>query len=320
MGVALLLGIVLAIDATRYQLWDAWIIIAIVLWALGLAAGAAHRRVLHGARAASRGRGAEPRARCSPGCAPRPASAGSSGDRRRLRAARPRHDLQAVGVVTSLAAIRPDDGVNVALLVHVIGAMVLVGSARDGGHGAAARWRRRAAVLSRLGYFTLLAVGCRAGSLMRHRRRWIYSKETGTRSRSEPGLARASATSSPTSRRAPAARRADPRRHRRVPPMRAPAESRISRCRRVVGVASPPRCSPRSTSSPSGAYRPRGSRSRSTPAPRRRRSGGPTRAPAIPPVEEPRWPSDEVVSGGGSPCPAQRSPLSRRRLLTDASL
>lgn len=34
MGLALLLGVVLAIDADQYQLWDAWIIIAIVLWAL----------------------------------------------------------------------------------------------------------------------------------------------------------------------------------------------------------------------------------------------------------------------------------------------
>ena len=34
MGVALVLGIVLAIDSDSYQLWDAWIIIALVLWAL----------------------------------------------------------------------------------------------------------------------------------------------------------------------------------------------------------------------------------------------------------------------------------------------
>ena len=39
MGLALLLGIVLAIDADEYQLWDVWIIIAIVLWALMGAAG-----------------------------------------------------------------------------------------------------------------------------------------------------------------------------------------------------------------------------------------------------------------------------------------
>ena len=39
MGLALLLGIVLAIDADAYQLWDAWVIIGIVLWALMGAAG-----------------------------------------------------------------------------------------------------------------------------------------------------------------------------------------------------------------------------------------------------------------------------------------
>jgi hypothetical protein len=39
MGLALLLGIVLAIDADEYQLWDAWVIIAIVLWAAMGAAG-----------------------------------------------------------------------------------------------------------------------------------------------------------------------------------------------------------------------------------------------------------------------------------------
>jgi hypothetical protein len=39
MGLALLLGIVLAIDADAYQLWDAWVLIGIVLWALMGAAG-----------------------------------------------------------------------------------------------------------------------------------------------------------------------------------------------------------------------------------------------------------------------------------------
>ena len=34
LGLVLLLGIVLAIDSDDYQLWDAWVIIAIVLWAL----------------------------------------------------------------------------------------------------------------------------------------------------------------------------------------------------------------------------------------------------------------------------------------------
>jgi hypothetical protein len=39
MGLALVLGIVLAIDSDEYQLWDAWIIIAIVLWAMMGATG-----------------------------------------------------------------------------------------------------------------------------------------------------------------------------------------------------------------------------------------------------------------------------------------
>jgi len=34
MGLTLLLGIVLAIDADAFQLWDPWVIAAIVLWAL----------------------------------------------------------------------------------------------------------------------------------------------------------------------------------------------------------------------------------------------------------------------------------------------
>jgi hypothetical protein len=40
MGLALLLGIVLAIDSDEFQLWDGWIIAAVILWALGAAAGA----------------------------------------------------------------------------------------------------------------------------------------------------------------------------------------------------------------------------------------------------------------------------------------
>jgi hypothetical protein len=34
MGLTLLLGIVLAIDSDDYQLWDIWVILALVLWAL----------------------------------------------------------------------------------------------------------------------------------------------------------------------------------------------------------------------------------------------------------------------------------------------
>ncbi len=38
-GLALLLGIALAIDLDDYQVWDAWILASIVLWAIGGAAG-----------------------------------------------------------------------------------------------------------------------------------------------------------------------------------------------------------------------------------------------------------------------------------------
>ena len=38
-GLALLLGIALAIDLDAYQVWDAWILVSIVLWTIGGAAG-----------------------------------------------------------------------------------------------------------------------------------------------------------------------------------------------------------------------------------------------------------------------------------------
>jgi uncharacterized membrane protein len=38
-GLALLFGIALAIDLDDYQVWDVWILVSIVLWAIGGAAG-----------------------------------------------------------------------------------------------------------------------------------------------------------------------------------------------------------------------------------------------------------------------------------------
>jgi uncharacterized membrane protein len=38
-GVALLLGIVLAIDLDQYQPWDVWILVSIALWVIGAATG-----------------------------------------------------------------------------------------------------------------------------------------------------------------------------------------------------------------------------------------------------------------------------------------
>ena len=39
MGLVLLVGIVLAIDSEDYQLWDAWVLIALALWALSAFVG-----------------------------------------------------------------------------------------------------------------------------------------------------------------------------------------------------------------------------------------------------------------------------------------
>jgi uncharacterized membrane protein len=38
-GIVLLLGVALAIDLDDYQPWDAWILVSIVLWAIGAATG-----------------------------------------------------------------------------------------------------------------------------------------------------------------------------------------------------------------------------------------------------------------------------------------
>ena len=74
-----------------------------------------------------------------------------------------------------LAAIRPDDW-NFPLLLHVLGAMLLVGGLttavrRSGSAGAATR------TLSRLGFWALLVVAFPAWWLMRIAAQWIYDKE-----------------------------------------------------------------------------------------------------------------------------------------------
>jgi len=78
--------------------------------------------------------------------------------------------------VTVLAAIRPDD-INVALLVHVLGAMVLVGALVTAATAGIVGWRDEAATLRRLSYKTLLFVAFPAFIVMRIGAEWIYSKE-----------------------------------------------------------------------------------------------------------------------------------------------
>ena len=73
-----------------------------------------------------------------------------------------------------LAAIRPDDW-NVPLLLHVLGAMILVGATLTS--ASALAFARGDARILRLGYWSLLIVGLPSYVLMWGGGHWIYSKE-----------------------------------------------------------------------------------------------------------------------------------------------
>lgn len=75
-----------------------------------------------------------------------------------------------------LAAIRPDD-VNFPLLLHVLGAMLLVGGLTSAVIGFLAGWGRDAATLSRFGFRSLLFVAFPAWWLMRIAGEWTASNE-----------------------------------------------------------------------------------------------------------------------------------------------
>ena len=75
-----------------------------------------------------------------------------------------------------LAAIRPDDW-NFPLLMHVFGAMILVGGLVTAVTALLLGWRRDSGWYSRLGFWALLAISLPAWFLMRIGGQWIYSKE-----------------------------------------------------------------------------------------------------------------------------------------------
>jgi hypothetical protein len=77
--------------------------------------------------------------------------------------------------MTMLATIRPDD-VDLALSVHVIGAIVLVGGLVTTVSAAALGWRGDLAAL-RLSYKTLLAVALPGWLVMRVGAQWVYAEE-----------------------------------------------------------------------------------------------------------------------------------------------
>ncbi len=78
--------------------------------------------------------------------------------------------------MTVLASIRPDS-VNLALLVHVAGAMILVGGVVIAAGAALVGWRDATATLQRFAYRTLLFVAVPGWIVMRVGAQWTYSKE-----------------------------------------------------------------------------------------------------------------------------------------------
>jgi hypothetical protein len=76
----------------------------------------------------------------------------------------------------TLGAIRPDSW-GVPLLVHVLGAMVLVGALATVLVALGLSRRGDTAALTRLGFWTLLVVAVPGYILMRAGAQWIYDKE-----------------------------------------------------------------------------------------------------------------------------------------------
>jgi hypothetical protein len=78
--------------------------------------------------------------------------------------------------VDPLAAIRPDDW-NFPLLLHVLGAMVLVGALALATASLAAAWSSGSAALTRLGFRALLWAGLPAWIVTRASADWVRDKE-----------------------------------------------------------------------------------------------------------------------------------------------
>jgi hypothetical protein len=75
-----------------------------------------------------------------------------------------------------LAVIRPDSW-NFPLLLHVFGAMVLVGGLVTAVTALILGWRRDTAAYTRFGFWTLLVLVLPAYIVMRIGAEWIFSKE-----------------------------------------------------------------------------------------------------------------------------------------------
>ena len=78
--------------------------------------------------------------------------------------------------MSALATIRPDEW-NLPLLLHVLGAMLLVGGLVAAATALLLGWRRDAYPYTRFGFWTLLLVAFPSWWLMRIAAQWIYAEE-----------------------------------------------------------------------------------------------------------------------------------------------
>lgn len=69
------------------------------------------------------------------------------------------------------------DAVNIALLVHILGAMVLVGGLVTAASAAIVGWNEEGVALRRFSYWTLLAVAFPGYIVMRIGAQWVEAKE-----------------------------------------------------------------------------------------------------------------------------------------------
>ena len=182
MAGTLVFGIWLAISLDAYKLWDGWVIAALILWAIG---GFLGQKAGEGYQAG----GELGEKLAADGVTSSPELAETFGASRAfwfhnatlvvvLRHSR-RDDLEAGRMTGVIAAIRPDDW-NFPLLVHVLGAMILVGAvltavvAQLSADATAVPDRMRS-----VAFRTLLFVGIPSWFAMAIGAQWIYDKEFG---------------------------------------------------------------------------------------------------------------------------------------------
>src|SRR6476659_1823619 len=72
--------------------------------------------------------------------------------------------------------MRPDS-INIALFVHVIGALILVGAMVAAATAAIIGWKAEGAAMRRFSYWTLLAVAFPGYIVMRVGAQWVEAKE-----------------------------------------------------------------------------------------------------------------------------------------------